>query len=127
MKVVDMQDLPSPETAGWLAALIYKFLPATLGAAIMIVIEPPKTRRELFWRLVAAFVCSAIFGELAMDFLKSLSWLAFLDPAKRSHQAAIDFMVGGSGWFLLGGGGVLLRKFRGDPVATVEEAKKVLP
>lgn len=117
----------SPEAASWIAAAAYKFLPAALGAAIMIVIEPPKTRGELFWRLVAAFICSAIFGELTMDFLKSVQWFAFLDPAKRSHQAAVDFIVGGSGWFLLGGGGVLLRRFKADPAAAAEEAKKALP
>lgn len=120
-----MTDLPSSDTAGWVAAAVYKFLPAALGAAIMIVIEPPKTRGELFWRLVAAFICSAIFGEFVMDFLKSLSWMEFLDPAKRSHQVAVDFIVGGSGWFLLGGGGVLLRRFRGDPAGAAEDAKRI--
>ncbi|HEY0824084.1 MAG TPA: hypothetical protein VGD76_09885 [Ramlibacter sp.] len=119
-----MHDLQFPE---WLAAVLYKFLPAGLGAAIMIAVEPPKTRKELFWRLVAAFICSAIFGEVVMDALKSFSWFTFLDPAKRSHQAAVDFVVGGGGWFLLGGAGVMLRRFKGDPAAAVEEAKKVLP
>jgi hypothetical protein len=113
----------SPEAASWIVAVLYKFLPAALGAALMIVIEPPKTRKELFWRLVAAFICSAMFGELAMDWLHSVSWFAFLDPFKRSHQAAIDFIVGGSGWFILGGGGVMLRRFKGDPVTTVKDAK----
>jgi hypothetical protein len=124
MKMQELQQ--SPETASWLAALLYKFLPAGLGAAIMIAVEPPKTRRELFWRLVAAFVCSAMFGELAMDWLHSLSVFAFLEPAKRAHQAAIDFIVGGSGWFVLGGGGVLLRRFKADPAAAAEEAKRVV-
>lgn len=127
MKVFPMQDQINPEAAGWLAALLYKFLPASLGAALMIVIEPPKTRKELFWRLVAAFVCSAIFGEFAMDLLKSFSLFVFLDPLKRSHQAAIDFIVGGSGWFLLGGGGVLLRRFKGDPLPVIEDIKKAAP
>lgn len=125
MKMQELQQ--SPEAASWFAAILYKFLPATLGAALMIVIEPPKTRKELFWRLVAAFICSAIFGEVVMDALKSFSFFAFLDPAKRSHQAAVDFVVGGGGWFILGGGGVLLRKFKGDPAAAAEDAKKIAP
>jgi hypothetical protein len=124
MKMQELQQ--SPETPAWMLTILYKFLPAGLGAAIMIAIEPPKTRGELFWRLVAAFICSAIFGELAMDWAHSLSLLSFLDPAKRSHQAAVDFIVGGSGWFVLGGGGVMLRRFRGEPIATVEDAKKVV-
>jgi hypothetical protein len=119
-----MQELQSsPETPAWLVAILYKFLPAGLGAAIMIAVEPPKTRRELFWRVVASFICSAIFGELAMDWAHSLSLLSFLEPAKRSHQAAVDFIVGGSGWFVLGGGGVLLRRFKADPA----DAGKVIP
>lgn len=113
MKMQELQQ--SPEAAGWITALLYKFLPASLGAVIMIVIEPPKTRRELFWRLIAAFVCSAIFGELVMDWLHSLSFMSFLDPSKRSHQSGVDFIVGGSGWFILGGGGVLLRRFKEEP------------
>jgi hypothetical protein len=90
-------------------------------------VEPPKTRRELFWRLVAAFICSAMLGEPAMDWLSSLTMFAWLDPAKRSHQAAVDFIVGGGGWFVLGGAGVMLRKFKGDPVAAAEDVKKLTP
>lgn len=124
---MSMQDhFNSPEGSA-VAAIFFKFLPAGLGAAIMIAVEPPKTRRELFWRLVAAFICSAMFGEIAMDALRSFSLFAFVDAGKRSHQAAVDFIVGGSGWFVLGGVGVLLRKWRGDPVAAAEEAKKALP
>lgn len=123
-----MQDFThSPETAGWLAAVLYKFLPAGLGAAIMIAVEPPKTRGELFWRLVAAFICSAMLGEVVMDALASFALFDWLDPAKRSHQAGVDFVVGGSGWFLLGGAGVMLRRWRGDPVAAAEDAKKLAP
>lgn len=125
MKAI-MQDNLSPETAGWLAAALYKFLPAGLGAALMIAVEPPKTRRELFWRLVAAFICSAMLGEFVMDALKSLSWFAFLDPGKRSHQAAVDFIVGGSGWFLLGGAGVLLRRARKNPLGTAKDVKEAM-
>jgi hypothetical protein len=125
MKAI-MQDNLSPEAAGWLAAAFYKLLPAGLGAALMIAVEPPKTRRELFWRLVAAFICSAMLGEFVMDALKSLSWFAFLDPSKRSHQAAVDFIVGGSGWFLLGGAAMWLRKFRRQPLAAVQETKQAL-
>lgn len=127
MRAMKMQDLPSSEAVGWLAALVYKFLPAALGAAIMIVIEPPKTRRELFWRLVAAFICSAMLGQVAFDFLHSLSWFAFLDASKRPHTAAVDFIVGGGGWFLLGGVGVILRKARTDPIGAVDDVKKVAP
>jgi hypothetical protein len=120
-----MQELPhSTEAAGWLAAVLYKFLPAGLGALLMVAVEPPKTRKELFWRLVAAFVCSAMLGEFVMDFLDSLAWLSFLDPTKRSHQAAVDFIVGGSGWFLLGGAGVLLRRFKRAPLDTAKAVKE---
>lgn len=124
---MSMQDHFNSPEASAVTAIFFKFLPAGLGAAIMIAVEPPKTRRELFWRLVAAFICSAMFGEVAMDALRSFSLFAFIDAGKRSHQAAVDFIVGGGGWFVLGGVGVWLRKWRGDPAAAAEEAKKALP
>lgn len=132
MKMHELQQ--SPEAASWLAswlgtitALFWKFAPAPLGALVMIAVDMPKTRTELFWRLVVSFIASVMLGEAVFDFLHSLSWFTFLDSAKRSHVAAVDFIVGGSGWFLLGGAAMLLRRFRGDPLATVQDVKKTAP
>lgn len=125
MKAMDLQQ--SPDAATWLAtiaALFWKFAPAPLGALVMIMVDMPKTRTELFWRLVVSFIASVMLGEAVFDFLHSLSWLAFLDEHKRSHVAAVDFLVGGSGWFVLGAAAMYLRKLRADPEAAIQEARK---
>lgn len=122
-----MQDLSNTDAAGWIAALLYKLLPGGLGAAVMICVDPPKGKRELFARLFVAFVFSAMLGDVAFDFLHSLSWFSFLDAGRRAHTVPVDFIVGGLGWFVIGGVSMWLKKFRADPVAAVEEAKKVGP
>lgn len=125
MKVTQMQD-QLPETAGWVAALMYKLLPAGLGAAIMICVDPPDTRRELFLRLFVAFACSFLFGDVVLDGLHSFALLSFLDETKRMHRVAVDAITGGCGWFVIGGGVMLLKRWKADPLAAVQEAKKVL-
>lgn len=112
-----MQELQqSPETAGWAISLLYKFLPAGLGAAIAIMVDPPQSKRDLFARFFAAFVMSAMFGELAMELLRAnVAWLSFLDPTKRSHAAAVDFIIGAFGWFVVGGLVMLATRWRNNP------------
>jgi hypothetical protein len=116
MKAAGMQDhLQSPEAAGWLAAILYKFLPGALGAAVMVMVDTPRTRRDLFVRLFVAFICSMLLGEVVFDLLRSLSFFSFLDPLKRSHTAAVDFLTGGFGWFFIGGGVMLAQRWRDNP------------
>jgi len=122
-----MQEMNQSDAAGWIAAAmptISKLFPAGLGALIMVAIDPPESRRELFWRLVAAGACSIFMGDTAMDILHS--WWSVIDPAKHTHQAAVSFIVGACGWFVLGALGVLLKKLKADPVGTVVEVKKDL-
>lgn len=127
MKASNMQDHIPSDTAGWLAAALptlSKLVPAGLGALIMVAIDPPQNRRELFWRLAAAGMCSMFLGDLALDALHS--WFSFIDPTKHTHHAAVSFIVGACGWFVLGAMGVALKKLRADPVAAVAEVKKEL-
>jgi hypothetical protein len=111
-----MQDLQSPESASWIAALLYKLLPGGLGAAVMICVDPPESKRELFARMFVAFACSVVLGEAVFDFAHSFALFAFLDAAKRSHTVAVDFIVGGIGWAAIGGSAMLLKKWRANPV-----------
>jgi hypothetical protein len=105
----------SPEAAGWIAALLYKLLPGGLGAAVMICVDPPESKRELFARMFVAFACSLVLGEAVFDFAHSFPLFSFLDAAKRSHTVAVDFIVGGVGWAAIGGGAMLLKKWKADP------------
>lgn len=125
MKATNMQDHISPEAAGWIAAAmptLAKLVPAGLGALIMVAIDPPQSRRELFARLAAAGACSMFLGDIALDALHS--WFAFIDPTKHTHHAAVSFLVGACGWFVLGGLAVVLKKLRADPIATIQEGKE---
>lgn len=117
----------SPEAASWCAAILFKLLPGGLGAAVMIAVDPPASKRELFARMFVAFSCSLILGDVAFDALHSFSIFAFLDAAKRSHTVAVDFIVGGVGWFVIGAAAMLLKKYRADPLAIVDDVKKVTP
>lgn len=110
-----MQELQHSPDAGWLAAVLYKFLPGALGAAVMVLVDTPTTRRDLFIRLFVAFVASVMLGDVVFDFLRSTSWFSFLDPSKRPHTAAIDFLTGGLGWFVIGGGVMLAKRWRENP------------
>lgn len=105
----------TPEAAGWLASLMSKFLPAAIGAALMVAVDTPKTRKAWFVRIFVAMSCSYAFYGFAFDFLHSLSWFSFLDRTNEDHQFAIRAGLGVSGWFLLGGGVQLLERWRANP------------
>lgn len=127
MKAAQMQDsLNSPEASSWLAALLYKFAPGALGAFVMVMVDVPKTRRDLFIRLFVAFVASVLLGDVVFDGLHSFAWFAFLDMHKPSHVAAVNFLTGGFGWFFIGGGVMLAKRWRDNPTAAIGEAKRDL-
>lgn len=111
--------------ASALAGIAAKLVPAGLGALIMVAIDPPANRKELFYRLAAAGLCSIFLGDIAIDALHA--WWPVIDPMKHTHQSAVSFIVGGCGWFVLGGLGILLKKLRTDPVGVIEDVKKVAP
>lgn len=115
--------LQSPDAAGWCAALLYKLLPGGLGALVMVCVDPPTNKRELFARLLVAFIVSYYLGDVAFDALRSFAWLSFLDPTKRAHTVGVDFIVGGAGWFLVGAAAMALKRLKGDPIGTVKELK----
>lgn len=122
-----MQELQSsPESAGWLAAGLYKFMPGAFGAAVAVLVDMPETKRDLFIRLTVAFIFSVMLGEAIFDWLHSFSLFSFLDANKRSHTSAIDFLSGSFGWFVIGGAVMYFKRFKADPVQAVDDAKKVL-
>jgi predicted membrane channel-forming protein YqfA (hemolysin III family) len=113
-----------PDAAGWLATVLSKLLPAGVGAAIMIAVDMPATKRELFMRVFVAMACSIVLGEAFFDYLDSTTWFSFLDPGKHMHHAAVNAVLGGAGWFVIGGAAMALKRFRADPVAAVKELKQ---
>jgi hypothetical protein len=121
MKMQELQQ--SPETAGWLAALLYKLLPGAAGAAVMICVDPPNNKRELFARLFVAFMCSYFLGDVVFEMVKTnIGWFAFLNPFKRAHTVSVDFVVGGCGWFVVGAAAMVLKKLRSGQIITIKGA-----
>jgi hypothetical protein len=107
--------------AGGAAVLLAKFFPAAVGAALMIAVDPPKTKRDLFARAFVAFCASYLFGDILFDFLQTFNLFAFLNDAKRSHHTAVDGFVGAVGWFVAGGAAVVLKRFRTKPMETIDD------
>jgi hypothetical protein len=81
-----------------------KLAPAGIGAAIMVLVDPPANKRELFLRVFVAFAASYLLGDVVFDMLHSTAAFAFLDHAKRAHTVAIDGLVGALGLVVLRGG-----------------------
>lgn len=107
--------------AGGLAVIFSKLLPPAVGAAIMIAVDMPTTKRDWFVRIFVAFASSWLFGEVFFDFLDSFSWFSFLDPAKRAHTTAVDGLLGAIGFSVASGAAVMLKKFRTKPMETVDD------
>lgn len=105
----------SEPSAGAAGALLYKLLPAGIGAAIMIAVDPPDTKRELFLRAFVAFAMSYLFGDIVFEVARGVQYLAFLNPGKPSHWNAVAGVVGAAGWFVAGGASVMLKRFRRNP------------
>jgi len=121
--MMKMNEHLSPESASWIAALVYKLLPASLGALVMVIFDVPKDRKELFYRLLVAGIFSLMLGDVVFDWLDSMTWFSFLDPFNRKHHVAVDFIVGGLGWSIMAAAALYTKKFSKDPVGTIKEIK----
>lgn len=103
-----------------------KLVPAAAGATLMILVKPPKTNRERFTRYATAFLMSHYMGMWLFDLLSTFSSFAFLDRNNELHIDAIKFMVGATGYFLIGGIVVALDKFRKSPFKIISDVKGVM-
>lgn len=101
-----------------------KLLPAGIGAAIMVAVDPPTNRSQLFARLFVAFAFSHLFGDLAGAALHD--WWPLFDPAKAPHDRALAGALGALGWFIVGGLSVLAKRFKRDPLGTASKVRKTL-
>jgi hypothetical protein len=101
---------------------LMKILPSGIGAAIMVAVDPPRTRRELFGRALVAFACSHLFSEFAGDLLHS--YWAMFDPSKPAHDRALGGAIGALGWFLAGGVSVMAKRFKRNPLETVDALRR---
>lgn len=94
---------------------------AGLGAAIMCMFRPPKTRKEVFYQGATALGGSILFGS----FLVSLASSYFGLPAE-DLIVPVHGLVGAMSWGAFGGLAVLRDKTGKDPVGTAKEIKDVV-
>lgn len=92
-----------------------KFLPPVLGAAIMVAVDMPKTRGEMFARFFVAFAFSHLFGDFALATLQQ--WLPHISAR------VVDGSLGALGYFVAGGVSVLAKRFKRQPLKTARQIR----
>lgn len=109
--------MAEPASSGAAAGLAFaKLLPAGLGAAIMVAVDMPKTRGELFARFFVAFAFSHLFGDWVLAELHP--WLPHLSAR------VVDGTLGALGYFIAGGVSVLAKRFRRKPLETARAIRR---
>jgi hypothetical protein len=120
---MQVQDVHESVWSG-LLALLLKFFPATLGAAVMCLFDMPNTKREWFIRGFVAMAASYLFGEAVFDWLDSISWFSFLDTGNRKHHTAVEGLLGAISFLGMNMLATLLKRYRDDPTKVDELIKR---
>lgn len=100
---------------------------ALIGAGIMAIFRPPKTKKELFLQGAVALAASFLFGPSAVKFADYyFSWVD-LTHAKfedvLQFNAMVHGLIGAIAWGVFGGIAVLRDRFGSDPIQTVKDVK----
>lgn len=123
------------EQGGLLGAVIGKFGllkvlgfgASLLGAGMMAIFRPPRTRKELFLQGAVALGTSLLLGGTIVDWVDY--YVDFIDIKTASLPEIIQFnvtihgLLGAFSWGLFGGIAVLRDKFGSDPVKTAKDVK----
>lgn len=115
--------MSEPTSSAAAGIAISKLLPAGIGAAIMISVDMPKTKGELFSRLFVAFTFSHLFGDAAMALLAAYA-PAF--AAAHGVSRAVDGTLGALGFFVAGGVAVLAKRFKRQPLKTAGQIRRAV-
>lgn len=98
------------------------FLPALIGAGLMAMFRPPKTRKELMMQALVALGCSFLFGNTAFNIVSG--W--FPAVAGPDGKDAILGLVGALSWGAFGGLAHFRDKVAKDPIEAVKNVKDIL-
>lgn len=98
----------SAESAGVGLAAITKFGwikfaslgAALLGAALMVIFRPPKTRKEMFYQGLVALGSSLLFGDFFVAW--AAHFLTFMSVTDAKFNVAIHGLVGALSWGAFG-------------------------
>lgn len=97
---------------------------AVLGAGMMAIFRPPKSRKELFTQGVVALGCSLLFGSTAASIL--LHYVPFAPTTMEevvSYHVAINGLVGALSWGIFGGLAHFRDKVESNPEQVVKDVK----
>lgn len=103
---------------------------ALLGAAMMAIFRPPKTRRELFYQGAVALGASFLFGGTAVQVVAT--WTGWIVLHSAPFEDVIQFymavygLIGSAAWGVFGGFSVLRDKFGSDPVQLAKDVKDLM-
>lgn len=115
--------MSEPASSAAAGIAVSKLLPAGIGAAIMIAVDMPKTRGELFARVFVAFAFSHLFGDAALALLGHYApGVAALHGVGR----AVDGTLGALGFFVAGGVAVLAKRFKRQPLQTASKIRRAV-
>lgn len=113
--------LGSLKFAGFGAALI--------GAGIMTIFRPPKTKKEMFLQGACALASSFLFGGTAVSFIDYHS--DWINLTTASFNDAMQFtvmvhgLIGALSWGIFGGIASFREKLGNDPIEAIKEIKDV--
>lgn len=118
--------IETASVAGLLAkfgtAKVLSFGAAFLGALIMLMFRPPKSRKELFYHALSAFAGSALFGGTALAL--AATWTGV---DKDILTPAVYGTIGALSWGFFGGlASWRDNKLGKDPVQAIKDVKDVL-
>lgn len=130
--------MAEPASSGAMGIVIWKFGAlkllglgaAILGAGMMAIFRPPKTRRELFYQCAVALGSSLLFGGAAVSALDFyFDWIDLKTaPLEEVFQftGMVHGLIGALSWGVFGGLSVLRDKLGSDPVQAVKDVKDAM-
>lgn len=100
---------------GWIKAATLGS--ALLGALLMAVFRPPKTRKEMLMQAIIALGSSYLFGDSVYSIVTK--WVPL-------DYVAVHGLVGALSWGIFGGLAHMRDKVAADPIQAVKDVKDIL-
>jgi hypothetical protein len=135
---MENSNMAEPAASGALGFAIWKFGAvkvfglgaALIGAGIMAIFRPPKSRKEMFMQAGVALASSLLFGGSAVHMLAGfdifgINLATSLMTDVIQFNAMVHGLIGAMAWGVFGGLAVLRDKFSSDPIQAVRDIKSL--
>lgn len=94
-----------------------------IGAGVMALMRPPRTRKELFFQALVALAGSLLFGGFAVH---AVSYYANWTSLSYETIGAIHGLIGALSWGIFGALAILREKLSTDPIQVAKDIKEIL-